>query len=431
MPHIHWSKFYHGANPILNSRMIRPFTSRRTDSWHLLTKDNGQGNSWLSFWEAIAARHTNYCWLALLLWMPMGVSAAVIPKPPPIAASAFLLMDFDTNAILMEHNIDQRLEPASLTKILTAYVAFSELKQGRMKLSDTTLVSKKAWRTGGSRMFIEVNKRVSIEDLLHGIIVQSGNDASVAIAEHIAGDEVSFAHMMNLHAQRLGANDSHFVNASGLPDKEHYTTTRDMAIIAQSIIRDFQKYYPMHAERSFTYNNISQPNRNALLGKMPGVDGLKTGYTRAAGYCLVVSAKRDNMRLLTLVMNAKTSRARTRQARSMLQYGFRFYETQQHFSVDQPVTTAHLWKGQQEELALGLLQPLVLTLQRGQHQYIDTQIETHDPIKAPVDRGDVFGKLRLSLNGQMLAEHDLVAINGVAKGSFWRRLHDHVMLWFE
>ncbi len=374
-------------------------------------------------------------WLVLLLLLlcvtPAGVSAAIIPKPPTVAARAFLLLDFDTNAILMEHNINQRVEPASLTKMLTSYVAFWELKQGRMALSDTTLVSKKAWKTGGSRMFIEVNKWVSIEDLLYGVIVQSGNDASVALAEHIAGDEDSFADVMNRHAQRLGANSSNFTNASGLPHEMHYTTVRDIAILVQAMIRDFPEYYPIHAESSFTYNNITQPNRNPLLGKVLGVDGLKTGYTRAAGYCLATSAKRDRMRLIAVVMGAKTSRARAQQTRAMLQYGFRFFDTQQLFAANQPVTAVKLWKGQQETLSLGLLQPVVLTLQRGQHQHIGAEIGTSAPIAAPVNKGDVLGKLRLQLDGLVLAERDLVAIDSAARGSFWRRFSDHVKLWFE
>ena len=357
--------------------------------------------------------------------------AVITAKPPLITARAFLLVDFNSDAVLMEKGIFERMEPASLTKMMTAYVVFSELKQGRLALSDEVLVSKKAWKTGGSRMFIEVGTRVSVEDLLRGLIIQSGNDASVALAEHIASDESLFADMMNRHAQRLGAIKSQFVNSSGLPHPDHYTTVRDMAIVAQALIRDFPEYYPMHSEKSFTYNDISQPNRNRLLRTNLNVDGLKTGYTKSAGYCLVASAKRQDMRLIAIVMGAKSSGLRQRQVRAMLNYGYRFYETRRLYPADESVTEVRLWKGEEEELRVGLAKALVLTIPRGQYQNIDTKMELQTPIIAPVGRGDTLGKLRIQLDDLVLAERDLVAIHAVAKGGLWRQLGDHVRLWFE
>ena len=248
-----------------------------------------------------------------------------VPAAPQLDARGYLLVDHNSGAILAESNADERLEPASLTKIMTAYVVFRELAKGKLSLDDEVLISEKAWRTGGSKMFIEVGKRVTISDLLHGMIVQSGNDASVALAEHIAGTEATFAELMNSHAERLGMNDTHFVNATGLPDPEHYITPRDIVKVTTATIREFPEYYAWYALPDFTYNNIKQANRNRLLGQDPSVDGVKTGHTQAAGYCLVASALREGQRLTSVVMGTNSESSRARDSLALLNYGYRFF----------------------------------------------------------------------------------------------------------
>ena len=263
--------------------------------------------------------------------------AAPVPAPPEFKAAAWLLQDHLSGHVIAEHGADARLEPASLTKMLTVYVVFAELKAGKFALSDRVLVSKKAWKMPGSRMFIEVDTRVGVEDLIKGVVIQSGNDASVALAEHVAGDESAFADLMNQYASRIGMTSSHFVNSSGLPDPEHYTTARDMAVLAQALIRDFPDHYALHAQKEFVFNGITQYNRNKLLWQDETVDGLKTGHTEAAGYCLVASAQRDGMRLLSVIMGTDSERSRARQSRALLAYGFRFFETHRLYEAAKPI----------------------------------------------------------------------------------------------
>ena len=361
----------------------------------------------------------------------VGVAhASVLPNPPDVNARAHLLMEFRSGALLESRNPDERLEPASLTKMMTAYVVFSELEEGNIRLDDMVLVSEKAWRAPGSRTFIEVGDRVSVEQLLKGVIVQSGNDASIALAEHIAGDEAAFAGMMNGHAERLGMRDSNFTNASGLPDPDLYTTPRDMATIARALIRDFPDLYQWHAIKSFEYNGIEQKNRNRLLWQDESVDGLKTGYTRSAGYCLVASAARGDMRLISVVMGASNAKRRLRDTAALLGFGFRAYETRRVHGAGEVLTRLRIWKGESLEAHLGIGEDLYLTLPRGEHARLVSIFDLEEPAIAPVAEGEVRGTVRVRLDEELLAERPLVALHPVALGSLWHRLGDSIRLLF-
>ena len=357
--------------------------------------------------------------------------AAGAPQAPEVDAKAHFLIDMHSERVLTEDGADERLEPASLTKMLTSYVVFAEMAGGKFTLADEVLVSEKAWRMKGSRMFIEVGSRVPVEALLMGLIVQSGNDAAVALAEFAAGDESTFADLMNRHARRLGMSGSHFTNASGLPDPDHYTTARDMALVAAALIRDFPEYYPWNTVREYEYGGIKQRNRNALLFRDESVDGLKTGYTKAAGYCLVASAKREGMRLIAVVMGAESSRARARIAQSLLNYGFRFYETRRVYASNETVTDVRVWKGDAKRLALGLEQNLYVTVPRGRYDEVDAEMEIAARLVAPVRMGEPQGVLRLALGDDLSIERPLVALGDIAEGNLWQKVSDHVRLMFE
>ena len=367
----------------------------------------------------------------LLILGCAAAQAAGVPQSPEVDAKAYFLVDMHSGRVLTEGAADERLEPASLTKMMTSYVVFSDMARGEFSLSDEVLVSEKAWRMKGSRTFIEVGTRVSVEALLMGLIVQSGNDAAVALAEFVAGDEGTFADLMNRHARRLGMTGSHFTNSSGLPEPDHYSTARDMALIAAALVRDFPEYYPWHAVREYEYGGIKQRNRNALLFRDDSVDGLKTGYTKAARYCLVASAKREGMRLIAVVMGAKSTRARARIVQSLLNYGFRFYETRQVYASGEQVTGVRVWKGETEQLSLGLEQSLHVTVPRGRYGEIDAEMEIASRLLAPVHAGEPQGVLRLALGDELAVERPLVALDDVPEGNLWRKLSDHVRLMFE
>ena len=360
-----------------------------------------------------------------------AVQAAGAPRPPDVDAKAYFLIDMHSESVLAEDGADERVEPASLTKMMASYVVFSEMARGKFKLADQVLVSEKAWRMKGSRMFIEVGTHVPVEALLMGLIVQSGNDAAVALAEFVAGDESTFADLMNRYAHRLGMSGSHFTNASGLPQPDHYTTAPDMARVATALIRDFPEYYPWNAVREYEYGGINQRNRNALLFRDESVDGLKTGYTRAAGYCLVASAKRDGMRLIAVVMGAKSIRARARIAQSLLNYGFRFYETRRVYASDEKVADVRVWKGDAKRLALGLEQNLYVTVPRGRYDELNAEMKIATRLVAPVRAGEQQGVLRLALGEELTIERPLVALDDVAEGNLWQKVSDHVRLMFE
>ncbi len=372
-------------------------------------------------------------WIALLLLLlPNLVSAATpIPAPPRVAATGHLLIDFNSGRILSEENADARLEPASLTKIMTAYVVLSEIQAGNASLEDQVMVSEKAWRMEGSRMFIEVGKTVKLEDLLHGLIIQSGNDASVALAEHIAGSEEGFASLMNAKAERLGMGDTHFVNATGLPDADHYTTARDIARVAAATIREFPQYYSWYGIKEFTYNNIKQYNRNKLLWRDKSVDGMKTGHTESAGYCLVASAKRGGMRLISVVMGTKSENARANESQSLLTYGFRFFESHRLYQAGEGISQFRVWKGDKEQLPVGVKNDLVVTIPVRQYDKLQAKMTITRQIVAPVQKGEVVGTVHITLEGKPLLEVPLVALQAVETGGIWRRTSDAVQLWFE
>ena len=370
--------------------------------------------------------------LIILALAPASSALAVpVPAPPTVAASGHLLIDFDSGAVLTEKNADTRLEPASLTKIMTAYVVMRELAGGNVKLDDTVLVSNKAWRTPGSRMFIEVGKRVSVEDLLKGMIIQSGNDASVALAEHIAGSEETFANLMNEHAARLGMRNTHFLNSTGLPDENHYTTAADIALVTMATIREFPEYYAWYADKEFTFNDIQQHNRNRLLWRDESVDGVKTGHTEAAGYCLVATAKRDGMRLISVVMGTESEDARAKESQSLLNYGFRFFETHRLYGPGEPLASPRVWKGSAETVGAGLAKPLYVTIPRRQYQNLQASLSIRPQIMAPVQKGEVLGSVLITLDGDTVVEQPLQALNTVDEGGIWEVVKDSALLWLE
>jgi D-alanyl-D-alanine carboxypeptidase (penicillin-binding protein 5/6) len=355
----------------------------------------------------------------------------LIPAAPSVAAKSFILIDSNSGKVLAEKNADTRLSPASLTKIMTVYVIFRELSNGHLTLDEKVTISKKAWQTGGSRMFVEVNKQVAIEDLLQGVIIQSGNDASVALAEHVAGDESTFAAMMNQNALRLGMMDSHFENSMGLPRENHYTTARDLAKLTTAVIKEFPEYYRWDSQKEFTYNNITQPNRNKLLWRDKSVDGVKTGYTEDAGYCMVASAVRDGMRLISVVMGTASANARANESQSLLNYGFRFYETHKLYAKNEALNETRIWKGDSKKLPLGLKDDLFVTIPRKHYNELKAEINIDKKIIAPVKEGETFGSVNVSLAGDLVASKPLVALKTVSKGSLVKRLYDEALLLLE
>jgi len=369
-----------------------------------------------------------------LLWLVSMTASAAIPASPELAAKGYVLLDFHSNQIIAEQKADQRMEPASLTKMMSTYVISQELKSGNISLADKVTISKKAWRMPGSRMFVEVGKQVSVEDLLKGIIIQSGNDATVAMSEHVAGGEDAFASLMNSYAEKLGMQGTHFVNSTGLPDPDHYTTPRDMATLASALIRDFPEHYKWYAIKKFTYNNITQYNRNKLLWRDEHVDGIKTGHTEAAGYCLVASALRDDMRLISVILGTKSESARVQESQKLLNYGFRFFRSHKLYDANTALSTAELWKGATDTVELGLRDDLYITIPRGQYKQLKPSINFNALIEAPVSKHAVLGKLQVTLKDAVLVERPLVALQEVPEGSWWKRLLDGLILlvkgWF-
>ena len=358
-------------------------------------------------------------------------TAVPTPAPPIIGAKSYFVIDATTGHELASLDPDLPLAPASLTKIMTTYVVFAALRQGQVQLTDEVTVSEKAWRMPGSRMFVEVGKRVTIEDLLLGMIVQSGNDASVALAEHIAGTEDVFAQMMNQYAQQLGMHSSNFLNATGLPAEGHVTTARDLAILARAMIEEFPDYYAWHAIREFTFNDIRQSNRNQLLWRDPSVDGLKTGHTDEAGYCLVASAVRDGMRLVSVVMGTSTEKARADGSQALLNFGFRFFETRLLYEAGAEVTTARVWKSANETSRLGVLEDLYITVRRGSYDKLESTLDIPAVIEAPIASGQPLAELTISLGQNELLRAPLRALEDNPEGSFWQRTRDSISLMFE
>lgn len=370
------------------------------------------------------------CGLVALALVTVSQAAVVTPTPPSIKARAYILQDYDSGKVLVEVNADERMEPASLTKMMTVYVVLAELADGKFSLEDRVSVSKKAWKMGGSKMFIEVGKEVPVEDLLKGVIIQSGNDASVALAEYVAGDETAFADLMNQYARELGLTNTNFVNASGLPHADHYTTARDMAKMAAALIRDFPVHYPLHAIRSYTWNNIKQYNRNPLLRVNDSVDGVKTGHTESAGYCLVASATEGDMRLVSALLGSDSEESRLTETQALLRFGFRFFETDRLYKGGSPITQVRVWQGASEQLETGIEDDLYLTVPRGRFDKLATGIVVDEEILAPVRAGQRLGVVNIRLDGEVIAERPLVALGEVPKGGLWRRMSDSVKLWF-
>lgn len=364
------------------------------------------------------------------LFLSMAAHAALIPAPPKLAAKSYILIDADSGRVLVEHNADEQLPPASLTKMMTAYLVESEINKRNLSPEDKVRISVKAWKAPGSRMFIKEGDFVAIKELLKGIIIQSGNDASIAVAEHIAGSEAAFADLMTQHAQMMGMKNTQFMNATGLPSEGHFSSAHDLAILANRIIKDFPDLYSVYSQQYFTYNGIRQANRNRLLWRDKSVDGLKTGHTDEAGYCLVSSAKRGDMRLISVVMGTSSEEARARESQKLLAYGFRYFETLRPYSAGDILNEPKVWGGQQEEVKLGIREDLDITIPRGQAKKLTAQLNVNKVIKAPIAEGQAVGVLQITLEGEVLAERPLVALESVEQGGFFKRLWDSIVLFF-
>ncbi|MHA6495225.1 D-alanyl-D-alanine carboxypeptidase family protein [Pseudomonas borbori] len=358
-----------------------------------------------------------------------------IPSAPQLAAKSYVLLDAATGKVLVENNGDQRLPPASLTKLMTAYIATLEIRKGKIGEQDLVPISEHAWRTGGaasggSTMFLPLNSQATVDDLLHGVIIQSGNDASIALAEYIAGSEDAFADMMNETAARLGMSNSHFMNSTGLPHPEHYSSAHDMAILARAIINEDQEHYAIYAQKEFLWNNIKQGNRNLLLWRDKTVDGLKTGHTEEAGYCLVASAVRDGARMITSVFGTVSEQARAAETQKLLTYGFRFFETRTFYQQGQELAQAQVWKGTVAQVKAGLAKDLSLTLPKGQLEKLQATMVLNPQLTAPIAQGDVIGKVEVKLADEVVHSADLIALEAVEEGSFFRRVWDSIRLFF-
>lgn len=359
---------------------------------------------------------------------PKMPTPTVIPSPPNVAAESYLLIDYHSGHVLAEKRSNDRVEPASLTKIMTGYVVINELSNGNMSLDDMVTISKKAWKMPGSKMFIEVGKKVSVRDLIKGMVIQSGNDASVALAEHIAGNEEVFAQLMNKYAAKLGMTGTNYMNATGLPHPEHFTSAHDLALLTKALITKFPEEYKWYSEKKFTFNGITQYNRNKLLWQDATVDGLKTGHTESAGYCLVSSAQRENDRLIAIVLGATSSKMRIQESQKLLNYGFRFFETHQLYEAKQRLNDVKVWEGTRDLIGVGLQDNLFITIPRGQYKNIKIESSVHPEIKAPLEAGQELGTLLITLGEQTIAEKPLVALDAVEEGSFFKKVIDQIKL---
>lgn len=371
---------------------------------------------------------------AFVIALPvLANTPALIPAAPQIAASSYIVMDAYSSEVLVEKNADERLDPASLTKMMTAYVADYEVRQGNIALDDQVRVSTNAWAQnfpGSSVMFLEPNKPVTVEELLKGVTISSGNDATVALAEHIAGSERAFVDLMNQHAQLLGLKNTHFANPHGLTHTDHYTSARDMALLAQAKILHFPEEYKVYAEKEFTYNGIRQTNRNRLLWRDASVDGLKTGHTDKAGFCLVTSAQREDMRLIVVVMGTRSDAARFQETQKLLSYGFRFYKTLKPYSKGQKLATVDIWGGEKDQLDLVVADDVYVTIPRSQEDTLKAELSVDQYIQATVDKGQVLGEVVLQLGDKVLLKQPVVAIETVESGSIFTVLWSKIKLFF-
>lgn len=355
---------------------------------------------------------------------------AIIPAPPQLAASAYLLMDTDTGRVIVEHNADKVLPPASMTKMMTSYIVSAEIERGSINENDLVDISVKAWKKGGSKMFVREGTQVSVKDLLRGVIIQSGNDASIALAEHLAGSEEAFADVMNQQAALLGMTDTVFKNATGWPEDGHVTTARDLAILGTALIKDFPEHYALYSEKYFSYNGITQPNRNKLLFTDKSVDGIKTGHTEEAGYGLAASAKRNDMRLLSVVIGTRSESARAAESQKLLAYGFRYYQTHKLYSENDVVNTAKVWKGTSDTVELALPKDIYLTIPRGSEKQLVATVNVDQVIEAPIQAGQELGNIVVTLDDEELLNIPAVALNGVEQSGFFARIIDGISLFF-
>jgi D-alanyl-D-alanine carboxypeptidase (penicillin-binding protein 5/6) len=383
------------------------------------------------------ARLARVLFVLLAACCPALPAFAALPQVPYIAAKSYVLLDYSANQVLATHNAEERIEPASLTKLMTAYLTFTALKEKRIQPDQVVAVSEQAWKTSGSRMFIEPKKPVTVDELVRGMIVVSGNDACVALAELIAGSEEAFAQMMNREAQRLGMKNTRFANSTGLPDSAHYSTAWDLALLAAAVIRDFPEYYPLYSTKEYRYNNINQPNRNRLLWSDPTVDGMKTGFTEAAGYCLVTSAKRGERRLLSVVAGTASDSARATESQKLINYGFQFYDSVKLYGADQAVATLPVWKGANGTVKAGFTDGLLVALPKGiagtasQKERVGAQLESVQPLIAPVTAGQKVGVMKLTLDGKPFLEYAVVALESVPPAGVFGRAWDTVRLWIK
>ncbi|TQV68260.1 D-alanyl-D-alanine carboxypeptidase [Exilibacterium tricleocarpae] len=354
----------------------------------------------------------------------------LIPAPPQLTATGYLLVDADTGKVLVEHNADERLPPASLTKIMTSYLVAAEIYGGNMRKDETVRISVKAWRMRGSKMFIREGTDVLVADLLRGMIIQSGNDASVALAEHVAGSEEAFVDVMNQQAALLGMTNTTYKNSTGWPAEDHLTTARDLSLLARALINDYPEHYKIYSERYFAYNDINQPNRNRLLFRDSSVDGMKTGHTEAAGFCLVSSARKNGMRLIAVVMGTRSEEARAAESQKLLTYGFRYYQTHKLYSAGDVLNRSQVWAGTADEVELTVAEDVFLTIPRGAQDTLKAEMFIDDVIKAPLKKGQELGNVTVHLEDELLVDIPLVAQQVIEEGGFFARLWDAVRLFF-
>lgn len=366
----------------------------------------------------------------LFLFISTANAAVPIPAAPKVAAQNYILVDANSGRVLAEKEADVQVEPASITKLMTSYVIYNELEAGRLSMDDMVTISEKAWRMGGSRMYVEVDKQVSVHDLMKGLIIQSGNDATVALAEHIAGTERAFVDLMNQYAAKLGMTNTHFLNSTGWPEEGHLTSARDIAKLALAVIQEFPEHYAWYKEKVFTYNNIKQYNRNKLLWSDDSVDGIKTGHTESAGYCLVASAVRSDMRLISVVLNTDSEKTRASVSQSLLNYGFRFFETHKLYAAGEVLNRSRVWKGDSEKVSLGLLKDLYITIPRGSYKQLEAVMDVDANIVAPLDKGSQHGAVRVNLAEEEMLHTPLVALESVGEGSMFQIAKDHILQLF-
>lgn len=371
--------------------------------------------------------------LLAILFLMSGlttVDAEPLPPPPQVPVRGYILMDYESGNILADMKGQERMEPASITKLMTGYVIYKAIKSGKIHLTDKVTITEKAWKTAGSKMFVKVGAQVTVEDLLMGMVVQSGNDATVALAEHVAGSEETFVKLMNQEAERLGLKNSHFANAPGLPDANHYMSGYDIATLTRALIRDFPEHYGRYSVRSFKYNNIDQPNRNRLLFTDSSVDGVKTGHTESAGYCLVSSAKRNDTRLIGVVLGAVKEKDRFSASQALLNYGFSFFESRKLHDANTPIVTTRIWKGKESELPLGLTYPLYVTVPKGQAPQVSFTTMVQPKILAPAGKNQPFGEIVVKVGDQEVSKTPLVALKEVPESGWFGRLLDSILMFF-